>query len=356
LSSNWIAESAASDPRRGRAQRLAETLERCGLLRPLKLLHDRRRIGLTVLAYHRVVPLNTDGPYPLDVELISATPEGFAWQMDYIRHNMNPVSLGQVLERLDTGEPLPPNAVAVTFDDGFNDTYSRAFPILRRHAIPATVFVTTGYVDTREPFWFELVAQIVMRVAPRSITLPESPHALPRGTSQAQRRHCLQTLLTILKALPDERRTELLAEWRERFAPLIDPSITNLGRPLSWQEIGEMSGAGIEFGAHTVTHPNLTTVSDEALAWELAESKRVLEERLGRSIRTLAYPIGTHCAYDARVMEAARNCGFGLAASYVSGANWQGHLTAFELHRQHVGLHCTPSYFRALVNLPGWLS
>jgi len=337
-------------------QRLAETLERLGLLRPLKLLHDRGRSALTVLAYHRVVPLDAGCPYPLDVELISATPEGFAWQMDYIRHNMTPVSLGRVLEHLSGGEPLPPDAVAVTFDDGFSDTYSRAFPILRRHRIPASVFVTTGYVDSREPFWFELIAQIVMRVAPRSISLPESPRALPRGSSQMHRRRCLQELLSILKSLPNERRMQLISQWSERFAPFIDPSVTNMARPLTWLEIEEMSDCGIDFGSHTVTHPNLTRVRDEELMWELSESKRVLEQRVGRDVRTLAYPIGTRSAYDVRVMEAARRCGFGLAVSYVPGANWQREIAPFELRRQHIGLHCTPSYFRALVGLPSWLA
>ncbi|HVW69856.1 MAG TPA: polysaccharide deacetylase family protein [Steroidobacteraceae bacterium] len=335
---------------------MAEAAERLGLLPTLKLLHDRGRSGLTVLAYHRVVPTEGNRPYPLDTELISATPEGFEWQMEYLRRHTSPVSLGEALAHLESGRKLPPDATAVTFDDGFNDTYSRAFPIMRRHGIPATVFVTTGYIDNREPFWFELVAHIVMRVAPRSIVIPESPRPLPRGPSLAVRRRSLQSLLGILKSLPNERRTELLREWTERYAALLDPAITDLGRPLNWHEIDEMAAAGIEFGSHTVTHPNLTTVSDEQLSWELSESRRTLEQRLHREVRTLAYPIGTRSAYDSRVLEATRRCGFGLAASYVSGANWLNAFPTFEVRRQNVGLHCTPAYFRALVSLPAWLS
>ena len=178
---------------------------------------------------------------------------------------------------------------------------------------------------------------------------------MPRGPSLAQRRHSLQSLLGILKSLPNERRTALVREWTERFAALIDPSITGMGRPLNWQEVAEMAAAGVEFGSHTVTHPNLTMVSDQELLWELSESKRVLEQHLGHEIHTLAYPIGTRSAYDSRVIEAARRCGFGLAASYVSGTNWLSAFPTFELRRQNVGLHCTRSYFRALVRLPSWL-
>src|SRR5215510_12156739 len=96
---------------KGKMQRLVEGAERAGLIRALRPLHDRGRASLTVLAYHRVMQADSPDSYPFDLELISATPSEFEWQMQHIREHMNPVSLGQVLAHLDGGTPLPRNAV-----------------------------------------------------------------------------------------------------------------------------------------------------------------------------------------------------------------------------------------------------
>ena len=343
-------------PGKGKLQRLVETAERCGLVRALRPVHDRGRTSLTVLAYHRVVPTAAPESYPFDLELISATPAEFEWQMDYIRQNMNPVSLRQVIAHLNGGPALPPRAVAVTFDDGFDDTYHQAFPIMRRYGVCAAVFVTTGNLDSREPFWFELTAYLMMHVPPGAIRIAEHPHLLPYGPAPRERRRSLQHLLAVLKNLPESRRSALIREWTGRFAGEIDPATARLSRPLAWSEVREMAAAGIEFGSHTVTHPNLARLSEADVTWELAESKRVLEENLKHEVSTLAYPIGTRRAYDDRVVQCARRCGYHLAVSYVSGVNWLDSVNRFELRRHGIGMRTTRSYFRALTTLPGWIA
>ncbi|MGH8322353.1 MAG: polysaccharide deacetylase family protein [Steroidobacteraceae bacterium] len=340
---------------KGKVQHLVEVADRFGLIRALRPLHDRRRTSLTVLAYHRVVPAGSPESYPVDLELISATPEQLDWQMEYIRRHMNPVSLAQLTAHLEGGPPLPPAAVAVTFDDGFIDTYRYAFPILRRHSIPATVFVATGYVDSGEPFWFELAADLTLQVEPGALRIEECAEAFPAGHAMHERRGSLRRLHQVLKKLPNARRTEVISGWARRFAVRTDTAATELSRPISWAQVTEMAAAGIDFGSHTVTHPNLTQLADPDLEWELCESKRVLEDRLGRRVDTLAYPIGTPSAYDTRVVAAAKHAGFRLALSYVSGTNWLKKLDRFELRRHGVGPGTTSPYFRALTTLPAWI-
>ncbi len=340
---------------KSKLQRLAEAADRFGLVRALRPFHDRRRTSLTVLAYHRVMPVESRESYPLDLDLISATPRQFAWQMEYIRRHMNPVSLAQVLAHLEGGPPLPRAAVAVTFDDGFNDTHRHAFPILQRYSIPATVFVTTGYVDSGEPFWFELAASLALRIEPGALRIDNCAEAFPSGPTMRARRDSLRKLHGLLKELPNARRTAVISDWTRQFAAQIDAQSADLGRPISWAQVREMAAAGVEFGSHTVTHPNLTQLADPDLEWELIESKRVLEQRLGRLVSTLAYPIGTRSAFDARVVGAAKQAGFRLALSYISGANWLEEIEPFELRRLGVGLDTTPAYFRALTALPSWI-
>src|SRR6185437_6340264 len=344
-----------SDSGKGVRRRLVELAARWGITTLLEGVHNRRRSSLLVLAYHRVLQVEDPDSYPFDPELIIATPEEFAWQMRYLREHMQPVSLSEVVQHLDDGTALPRRAVAVTFDDGFVDTYRNAFPVLRELHMPATVFATTGYVDSPEPFWFELVAYLMMRIPPWSIRVQDSAHAFPLGPSLDVRRVSIHMLQEILKGLPDARRTNLIKEWSRSFAGRIDPAALELGRPLTWAQVSEMAAAGIEFGSHTVTHPNLTRLEEPSLLWELADSKSALERRLGHEIKTLAYPIGTRSAYDTRVMDYAKRAGFRLAVSYVAGVNWMRELERFELRRQGVSPDISRAWFRAMTTLPAWI-
>lgn len=346
--------SPSSGIRKGRVQRVVELAERFGIVRALRTLHDRQPT-LTVLAYHRVVPTDGLEGYPFDPHLISATPAQFEWQMRYIREHLHPVSLGDVIGHLDGRVALPPASVAVTFDDGFIDTYRYAFPTLKRLSIPATIFVSTGYVDSGEPFWFELAAYLAFKVKPASLEIPDSGEAFPSGASREERSRSLLRLHEILKSLPNARRTEVISQWAQRFAPQIAQSAIGHSRPISWEQVQEMAASGIDFGSHTVTHPNLTQLTSEELQRELAESKRVLEARLQKTVDALAYPIGTTAAFDARVVAATERHGYRLGVTYVGGANRLHSISRYELRRRGITPSTTQRYFRAMTSLPAWV-
>ena len=346
--------SSIEPAHKGRAQRLVEVAERIGVVRSLRKLHDRHNPALMILAYHRVMPTDALDCYPFDQELISATPCQFDSQMRYLREHLHPVSLTNVIAHVESGTPLPPNSVAVTFDDGFADTYRYAFPILRRYQIPATIFVSTGYVETGEPFWFELASYLVYRVPPHSLDLPDGVF-LPTGDSWTARTASLRQLHSILKDLPNAARLKTINTWADRYSAELTHGACLHSRPISWPQIIEMAAGGIHFGSHTVSHPNLTRVTDEELNHELTDSKMILESKLQQPIDTIAYPIGTPSAFNAKVLSAARNNNFKLGLTYVSGANSLPLSNLMSLHRHGIGLRMTPAYFQALTTLPSWL-
>jgi peptidoglycan/xylan/chitin deacetylase (PgdA/CDA1 family) len=341
--------------RKSKQQRLADLVLRCGLLPGLRALHDRGRTPVLILAYHRIASVEEPQTYPLDLGLISATRDEFDMQMRALRALANPVSLDTIADAVTHGGTLPQRAVAVTFDDGFRDTFEVAFPILQKHAVPATVFVSTDHVESNEPYWFEITAHLMLRVPPRSIVCDECPQGLPAGDDLAARRASIGTLHGVLKTCANARRRALVEEWRARFAHFIDAQADDLARPISKPQILEMSRNGIAFGSHTVSHPNLALASTEVIERELRESKTYLERLLGRSVRALAYPFGTPDTYDARVLATARACGYELAASFRQGINWLGALEAMELRRIGLGPGVTAAQFRVMLALPGWL-
>ena len=333
---------------------MVEVAERMGVVRSLRRIHDRRNPALTILAYHRVMPTDALECYPFDQELISATPGQFDSQMRYVREHLHPVSLKDVIAHIEQGTPFPPNSVAVTFDDGFADTYRYAFPVLRRYHIPATIFVSTGYVESGEPFWFELASYLVYRMPPQTLELRDGIR-LPTGDSWSDRTSSLRRLHSILKDLPNATRLQVLDVWRHQFADQLTHGASLHSRPINWQQITEMAASGISFGSHTVSHPNLTRVTDEDLHRELTESKCVLESKLQQPIDTIAYPIGTPSAFNTRVISAVSEHNFKLGLTYVSGANPIPIRNPLELRRHGIGLGMTSAYFRALTGLPSWL-
>lgn len=148
--------------------------------------------------------------------------------------------------------PPAPKTLAVTFDDGYRSVLERAFPVLERLGLPATVFVPTDFVATAEP-----------------MAWPGIDHWLGG---------------------PHE--SELVG--------------------MSWEELALLASAGWEIGSHSRSHPRLTQLSDAVLMDELRGSRRACEDRLGRPCRTLAYPYGD---LDARVAGATEAAGYAAAAA-----------------------------------------
>ena len=306
--------------------------------------------GLAILAYHRVFDLDREKDFPYDPELVSASVEEFGWQMETLSRHFEPLHLSEVLRHLDEGRPLPPRAVAVTFDDGHLDNYTNAFPVLRRLGVPATIFLSTGYMDQEETFWFDEVAFRFQRTPRPELELATLGLRLALG-DPGQRRQATEDVLARMKEVPN---TERLAALRELAVESgIDGTRSDTrSRPLTWEQVREMRDGGVEFGSHTVSHPILSRLRDDELRTELDASKRELEKQLGRPADCLAYPVGGETAYDQRVVDVARECGYRMALTYVSGPNLWPPADRYRLQRLHVERYTTRARFTGMLAFP----
>ena len=149
----------------------ARLLRAIGGTRAATAMRRRSTSELIVLAYHRVLPSQSETDYPFDIELVSADPEQFDWQMSWISEQFTPIAVSEIVDCLDTGKSLPAGAVAVTFDDGFMDNYTHAYPVLRSRNIPACIFLLRNTFGQNRPYWFEAIAQLLIE-RPRSIRSP----------------------------------------------------------------------------------------------------------------------------------------------------------------------------------------
>ena len=222
--------------------------------------------------------------------------------MRYLSQAYHFVPLSSVVASLYNGKPVQPNSIVLTLDDGFGDNYTHAFPILRKHGIPATIFLCVNSVERGELPWPQRLGYILQHTERDSISLESSVHGSFSLRTTEDR-------LKAYRALEEQCKSLRLAEL-ERFITTLGETCAvdvPLDRMLTWEQIREMRQHGIEFGSHTLSHPHMAFLPLEQAYQEMAESKQILEQRLGEPIHHFAFPAGS---YTNELIEMARQVGY----------------------------------------------
>ena len=345
-----LAQAAARAARPGRRQRLAQLCERSGALSVLERLRRAPGGELRILAYHRVLEALPSEDFSFDVELVSATAASFRQQVAWLARNMQPMRLDEVLALVDAGRPLPPRAVVITFDDGYDDNYRVAYPILREHQVPAVFFVSTAHVGSGLPFVYDWLVHMLCSTREEALDVPEldSRWVLPDGIDA--RRTLVAEVLDTLKRLEARQQLALVsrleAQWGMPRVPHPDC------RPMDWAQLREMSAGGMEVGSHGMHHLMLAKLPQRMLEAELHGSRCALQRNLGVPAQALSYPVGGADSYDERVLAAARRAGYRMACTYLSGSGRVAEGRMFELCRLPVERGVDLGWFRAMLSFP----
>ena len=260
-----------------------------------------------VLAYHSVTD---DAGYALPG--IRITPELFARQIKHLAQHYVVLDLHQIVEIRGLREPLPTRCVAITFDDGYLDNYTNAFPVLSKYNMPATVFATVDPVLNSGRFWVSWLYEALQ--TPDSI--PAASAVFGVACSGRDAEEAFNAISTRLNHCSGKERHQLV----EEFARQIDgPPAT--GRMLNPTQMLEMQAGGVSFGSHTMTHPILANVDAKERAQELQTSRELLSRTLSRPVEIIAYPNGrsiTH-NYDDDVISATKDAGYVAAVTSKRG-------------------------------------
>jgi peptidoglycan/xylan/chitin deacetylase (PgdA/CDA1 family) len=335
--------------------RLGELCYSSGLLHSLQRMRSWWRKDLRILAYHRVMPLPDPASFPFDLELISASPERFREQMLLLKRRFHPMRLTDVARALDAGAALPPDATVVTFDDGYDDNYRIAYPILRELGIPATFFVSTGHIDSGRPFAYDWLMHMILRTGAPSLMLPEIGMETGMPPTMEGRRALAGQVLLAMKSIDAIAQSAMIARLEQawRMPSNVAPATC---RPMTWAQLREMRDAGFEIGSHGVHHRMLAKLPDAAMRREVRESKDALERELGDAPALMSYPVGGDRAFDDRVIEATREAGFRLAVCYICGTNPHPADNRYALYRLPVERTMGPGWFAAMLTLPDLMS
>lgn len=263
---------------------------------------------LSVFIFHRVLP-TPDSLFPDEPDA-----RRFNELMTWIGSWFNVLPLDQAIDKL-AQQSLPERAASITFDDGYADNHAIALPILKKYGLPATFFIATGFLNGGR-MWNDTIIESI-RSSPLS-TLDLSPMQLGIHpiSSLPEKQEAIHSLIQQIKYQSIQKRLALTSEIANlaQATPPTDLMMTT-------EEVVQLRQAGMQIGAHTVSHPILAKTDLAEARHEIHGSKRFLEETLGEPVRLFAYPNGKpDVDYLTEHVALVRDLGFDAAVSTASGS------------------------------------
>ncbi|MGC8119098.1 polysaccharide deacetylase family protein [Marinobacter sp. VGCF2001] len=222
-----------------------------------------------------------------------ASPKYFEQQVRHIKENYNSFSLVGLMQYKREHGHMPRHAVVITVDDGYRDFYHYAYPILRKYQVPATLFVTTGFIDRRLWLWPDKITWLLSQVdrIPEAIKIGSFRSGAGEVNFETRPLYWKQWIHHAL-SLPDVEKHFFIDQLASGLGKTFPDSIPPEFEPVNWLELSEMQDNGIEIGGHTVTHPSLGRVTKSQAREEIFGCRDALNARLGGRCRTFCYPNG----------------------------------------------------------------
>jgi peptidoglycan/xylan/chitin deacetylase (PgdA/CDA1 family) len=312
-------------------------------IRADSLFRNINRRRCLVLAYHGVTKKRyAVQPYTLLEEAL------FKSQIKYLSSNYNIVSLKTIAECIRKDKDFPEKSAVITFDDGYRNNYSIAFPILQKYHVPATIFLTAGYIGTLEMLTLDEVYEILLgcqsykNIDARELGLG----VLPAGNPADIEGSCWK-VINHLKRMTSAGQKETVRKLRERVNPERNKGLRKDFELLSWDEAKSLKRSGlIDFGAHTVSHQILAGVDLGKAEEEVVNSKRIIEDRLKIAVESFAYPNGTRADFTEEHMRMLSDNDFTCAVTTIAESN-KREVNPYEIGRISVGANeaSSPAHF-----------
>jgi peptidoglycan/xylan/chitin deacetylase (PgdA/CDA1 family) len=273
-----------------------------------RIFYYLNRQKLTILLYHGIDVKRDMGIYNYRKKFI--TPHNFKKQIQYIKRNYTLLDLDEAIGHLKN-KSLPKNPIVITFDDGYRNNYSHAYPIIKNSEVPATLFLTTNFIDKKSPIWVDRI----------EYTLNKSP-LLDQKTNKEKEKMDV-SFREKMKKVSEENKNMELEEMEQKYKKVLTNFEDDrfIYAPLSWEEIIEMQKNKVKFGAHTKNHPILTNIPTEKMEEEIRESKDLVEKKIGVVSKVFCYPNGQENDFNQKTVEIVKKIGFESALTTIPGFN-----------------------------------
>jgi peptidoglycan/xylan/chitin deacetylase (PgdA/CDA1 family) len=287
-----------------------------GLFHLTRLLNNLTGRRLTIVTYHRFTDKRLD-EIEFSLPFLFVNEDTFIKQVRFFKKYYKVISFND-LEGYRREGRLPWKSLIITFDDGYEDNFLRAYPILKQHDVPSIIFVATSMVGGKEIPWWDQVYFRLNVLCDREVARDSGSQTLSDQ---------LRIILEKFRKNPSELFSELNTWEQTKIDRLLkslktaysspEESLLSQNKFLSWEQATEMRG-DIEFGSHTCSHIVLDGLPSDKIHSELSKSKKTLEERLGGKVNAFSYPAGF---YTENTKNLVAECGYDFAVTQENGLN-----------------------------------
>ncbi len=282
----------------------------------------------SILCLHRVVE-PTSAPRISSNVALEISPASLEQLIVHLlEQHVRIVNLGEVHDILKSGK-RGERFLAFTFDDGYLDNYTLAYPIFKKYNAPFAINITTTFVENSECVWWYRLEEVVLKSERIAIADPRREF---QTASKAQKETAFDTLCEIIRNLGPAEREDFLSRFFDGNPSPVTRHSSRL--TMSWDEIKKLAADPlVTIGAHSVNHYDFNKLTDAEVLFELNESRRIIESELGREVEHFAYPFGGRNAVGSREFALAKSCGFKTVTTTRSA-------NLFPAHAAH--LECLP--------------
>ena len=273
----------------------------------------------------------------------------FKWQMEYINKNYNVLKLDDLTNRLLNNEKLPDNTAIITFDDGYKNNYTIAYPILKNNNIPATIFLPTDYIGKDCYLWADQVYLTFKNSVIKKINLKDIGLGEYDIRSYKDKKSVCQETLEFLKNLPIDEKDLSMGLLRNTLdVHHNDYDLDNDFSLLNWEDVSSLNKDSlISFGAHSCTHNILSHLSIDKLNHEITNACIVIEKNNNNKSCPFSYPNGRKQDFTEDSKRILKDHGATCAVSTISGLNDKSN-DMFELKRIAIGADTSKTQFKLM--------
>lgn len=265
---------------------------------------------LLVYAYHRVCADGQDQSGEFDDDVVTCDVNRFQRQLEVIAARRRIVSMDEIISSFNLGTALPRKSALLTFDDGYIDNYTVAFPVLKRMGLTACFFLPTVAVVDRALGWWDQVAFLVKRAACGSYELRDSIRFELRDSSMKARQRVVRSLISTIKANYLNEVQEIVLQLSAVTGIAVPTRARQSEELMTLEQVRIMISAGMTVGSHSCTHRSLAHLTEQEQLSELNLSREILQGELQCRVDSVAYPYGGASNFNEVTKRAAKTAGF----------------------------------------------
>jgi len=273
-----------------------------------------------ILMMHRVIPLTNKSRIHNHLSL-EISPEHLERIIDFfLKLGYDFISLDTLSDWIGNNIRTKRKFVVFTFDDGYKDNIEFAYPILSKHKVPFTIYVTNSFLDNKAILWWYLLEDLVLKVSNISYVFPSGGIDV-KCYSFSQKEKAFNVIRTHIMKLTNENLENELNKFFSSYGFQISDYAPKLC--MNWESLTALvTDSLFSIGSHTLNHYNLCNLSGEQAYTEIYESKKIIEDRSRNKVKHFSYPLGK---FGEREVEIARRSGFMTATTTQTG----------NIHRKH---------------------